>query len=43
MVRIIAQGQFDVNEENKEGAVLLTRAQGTDGLFLPDERLGLSE
>lgn len=39
MVRIIAQGRFDVNEENIGGAVFLDRIQGASWLFLSDEQL----
>ena len=34
MVRIIAQGQFDVNEENECGEVFLVRTQGAWWFFL---------
>ena len=39
MVRIIAQGQFDVNEENIGGAVFWPGFREHDGFFLRDEQL----
>ena len=44
MVRIIAQGQFDVNEENMGSAVFWPGHRTHDGFFLRDEQLAsLSE
>jgi hypothetical protein len=39
VVRIIAQGQFDVNEENIGGAVFWPGYREHDGFFLQDEQL----
>ena len=39
VVRIIAQGQFDVNEENIGGAVFWPGYREHDGFFLRDEQL----
>ena len=44
MVRIIAQSQFDVNEEIIEGAVLIgASTENRMVSILPDERLCISE
>lgn len=43
MVRIIAQGQFDVNEENNEGILRVSFRVGRGGPSLLDGWIGFSE